>query len=214
MDFYDQVNKAGAVPVVVIEDPACAVPTALALLKGGICFMEITLRTSCALEAIRLVKENVPGMIVGAGTVISVENVEDAVEAGASFIVSPGFFPEVVDYCTSNDIPVIPGCVTPTEIISAMNKGLKTVKFFPADVYGGIKSIRELASVFRDIRFLPTGGINASNMAEYISEPFVIAVGGSWICSSKMIAAHDFGGIELKAREAADIIKALKENAA
>ncbi len=214
MDFFDKVNQAGTVPVVVIDSAECAVPTAQALIRGGISFMEITLRTSCALEAIRLVKENVPEMTVGAGTVISEEQAQAAVAAGASFIVSPGFFPEVVDHCIKSNVPVIPGCVTPTEIISAINKGIKIVKFFPADVYGGIKTIKELSGVFRDIKFLPTGGINASNMAEYISEPSIIAVGGSWVCPSKMIAAHDYDGIELKAKEATDIIKTLKENAA
>ena len=214
MDFYETVNKVGVVPVVVIEDKADAIATAKALIEGGINFMEITLRTPCALEAIELVSRNVPDMIVGAGTVLNRDAAERAVKAGAKFIVSPGFFPDVVDYCQEICLPVIPGCVTPTEINSAINKGIKTVKFFPADVYGGIKSIKELSSVFSDVKFLPTGGINAANMAQYISEPFIIAVGGSWVCSKKMINSHDYEGIADNAKQATEIIRSLKENAA
>ncbi|MBO4636870.1 MAG: bifunctional 4-hydroxy-2-oxoglutarate aldolase/2-dehydro-3-deoxy-phosphogluconate aldolase [Clostridiales bacterium] len=211
MDFFEQVEKAGIVPVVVIDDASDAVPTAEALLSGGVEFMEITLRTSCALEAIRQVKKNVPKMNVGAGTVLSLSNAKDAIAAGASFIVSPGFCPEVVDHCLAWEVPVIPGCVTPTEITAAFNKGLSIVKFFPAKVYGGKSAIKELAGVFRQVRFLPTGGIDTENMDEYLSEPYIAAVGGSWVCPSKMIASHDFEGITKKCTEATQKIREIKK---
>ncbi len=202
MDFFEKVSQAKIVPVVVIEDAADAIPTARALLAGGISFMEITMRTSCALDAIKQVKENVPEMTVGAGTVITPANARDAIAAGATFIVSPGFCGEVVDICIENDIPVVPGCVTPTEITAAINKGLSVVKFFPAGVYGGKKAIKELASVFRSVKFLPTGGVNQDNLNEYINEPYITAVGGSWLCPAKLIAAHDFDEITRRANEA------------
>jgi len=212
MDLMTKARNTGIIPVIVIEDPKDAVPTAKALLAGGIDFMEITLRTACALEAIELVSKNVPDMNVGAGTVLNKEAAVKAVEAGAAFIVSPGFSEETVRYCLDNNIPVIPGCVTPTEIMAAISMGLDTVKFFPADVFGGMKSIKGLASVFRNIQFLPTGGINLSNMAEYVSEPYITAVGGSFVCSSKDLLRGDFEGITEKAASAVNIIRQIKEN--
>ena len=211
MDFFEKTEKAGIVPVVVLEDASDAVPTAKALLDGGIGFMEITLRTSCALDAIREVAEKVPEMCVGAGTVLTPDNAKDAIASGATFIVSPGFCPEVVDICKESEIPVIPGCVTPTEITMAVNRGLDVVKFFPANVYGGKAAIKGLASVFRSVRFLPTGGINTENIEEYITEPYIIAAGGSWVCPSKMISGGDFAGITAKAREVVDKIRSVKE---
>ena len=207
MDFFEKVSQAKIVPVVVIEDAADAIPTARALLAGGISFMEITMRTSCALDAIKQVKENVPEMTVGAWTVLCLDNARDAVAAGASFIVSPGFCAEVVDYCIGEDIPVVPGCVTPTEITAAVNKGLTVVKFFPASVYGGRKAVKELASVFRMVKFLPTGGINQDNLFEYVNEPYIAAVGGSWLCPANLIASHDFDEITKRSYEAVRIVR-------
>ena len=202
MNFWENAEKTGIIPVVVIDNAADAVPAANALLEGGIDFMEITMRTECALEAISLVKANVPQMKVGAGTVLNADAACLAIEAGASFIVSPGFDAGVVDLCLERDIPVVPGCVTPTEMTAAVNKGLKVVKFFPAETYGGIKTIKELSGVFRSLKFLPTGGINAGNMESYLAEPFIAAIGGSWVCSGKMIREGDFEGITEKCREA------------
>ncbi|MBO4578942.1 MAG: bifunctional 4-hydroxy-2-oxoglutarate aldolase/2-dehydro-3-deoxy-phosphogluconate aldolase [Clostridiales bacterium] len=211
MDFFDKAERAGIIPVVVIDDAADAVDTARALLAGGVSFMEITLRTACAPDAIRLVKENVPEMTVGAGTVLSLKAARTAIDAGATFIVSPGFVPEVADYCVTTSIPYIPGCVTPTEIIAAVSKGFDVVKFFPASVYGGIKAIKELASVFRSIKFLPTGGVNADNLEDYIREPYIAAVGGSWVCPAKLIASNNFEEITLRAKDAVDKIRAVRE---
>ncbi|MBP5492142.1 MAG: bifunctional 4-hydroxy-2-oxoglutarate aldolase/2-dehydro-3-deoxy-phosphogluconate aldolase [Clostridiales bacterium] len=211
MSFYDDISKAGIVPVVVIENAEDAVPTARALLAGGIKFMEITFRTACAGEAIDKVAKEVPEMYVGAGTVITVEQAQSAVKKGARFIVSPGFPKDVVAWCQENAIPVCPGCVTPTEIIEAVKCGLKVVKFFPAGVYGGIKAVKALASVFGDVKFLPTGGIDAGNMVEYLGESSVIAIGGSWVCTKKDIRDHEFEKITKLSREAVDTIAKVKE---
>ncbi|MBP5655338.1 MAG: bifunctional 4-hydroxy-2-oxoglutarate aldolase/2-dehydro-3-deoxy-phosphogluconate aldolase [Clostridiales bacterium] len=211
MDFFDKVSEGQIVPVVVIDDARNAVPCAKALLEGGIVFMEITMRTTCALDAIKEVVSNVPGITVGAGTVLSVDNAKSAIACGASFIVSPGFSAEVADLCVAEGIPYVPGCVTPTEIMAAAAKGLNVVKFFPAKVYGGKSAVKELAGVFRNVKFLPTGGINTDNLEDYIGEPYIAAVGGSWVCPSDMISAGDFAGITARSREAKGKIKAVKE---
>ena len=212
MDLTAKAHETGMIPVIVLNNKNEAVPAAKALLEGGINFMEITLRTPCALDAIRMVSEEVPDMIVGAGTVVNAEGAKKAIDAGAKFIVSPGFSEETVKFCQDNDTPIIPGCVTPTEIMAAMAMGLDTVKFFPADVFGGMKTIKGLASVFRGIKFMPTGGINLSNMAEYVTEPFITAVGGSFVCSSKDLLNEDYQGITAKASQAVNIIRQIKEN--
>lgn len=212
MDLTKKAHETGLIPVIVLNNKNEAVPAAKALLEGGINFMEITLRTPCALDAIRMVSEEVPDMIVGAGTVVNADGAKKAIDAGAEFIVSPGFSEETVKYCQDNDTPIIPGCVTPTEIMAAMAMGLDTVKFFPADVFGGMTTIKGLASVFRGIKFMPTGGINLSNMAEYVSEPFITAVGGSFVCSSEDLRNGDYQGITAKASQAVNIIRQIKEN--
>lgn len=206
MDIMEKIHQVGIVPVVVINQVEDAVPTARALLEGGICFMEITFRTACAAEAISQVANEVPEMIVGAGTILNKTQAQEAVRAGAKFIVSPGFSEEVVAWCIEQQIPVVPGCVTPSEIMQAKEFGLKTIKFFPANVYGGIKAIRALAAVFRDMVFLPTGGVNAENLAEFASDPCITAIGGSWVCTGKDIAAHEFAHITELSREARNTI--------
>ncbi len=206
MEFMEKVKKCGIVPVVVIENVEDAVPTAKALLGGGICFMEITFRTACAADAISQVAKEVPDMIVGAGTILNQEQAEKAVKAGASFIVSPGLSEDVVIWCQKNQIPVVPGCVTPSEIMKAKALGLSVVKFFPAQVYGGMKAIKALSAVFRDMLFLPTGGVNADNLGEFAKEKCIAAIGGSWVCTGKDISAHEFSKIETLSREAVEII--------
>lgn len=204
MDYLDRLARAAVIPVVVIDDAKDAEATANALLKGGIDVMEITFRTAAAADAIRTVSEKCPDMLVGAGTIISLEQCKHAVANGAKFIVSPGFDDEVVGWCVENGITVTPGCVTPTEIMAAKKHGLKIVKFFPANVYGGLQAMKALAAPFGDIKFIPTGGVNAENVGEFISAPFVHAVGGSWVCPKGDIAAGNFDRIaELsqKARE-------------
>ena len=192
MEVLERLARAGVVPVVVIEDAKDAVPTANAMVAGGIDVMEITFRTAAAPDAIEAVSKNCPDMLVGAGTVLNLEQCKLAVEKGAKFIVSPGFDPQVVSWCIENGIAVTPGCVTPTEITAAVNMGLKVVKFFPANVYGGLNAMKNLSAPFVGVKFMPTGGVNAQNLREYIDAPFIHAVGGSWVCPKADIAAGNF----------------------
>ncbi len=192
MDSLKRLSNAGVVPVVVIDDAKDAVPTAEAILAGGIDVMEITFRTAAASDAIQAVAEQCPDMLVGAGTVITLDQCKQAISKGAKFIVSPGFDAEVVKWCVDNGVAVTPGCVTPGEIMAAMRLGLQVVKFFPANVYGGLVAMKSLAGPFGGIKFIPTGGVNAQNVGEYISAPFIHAVGGSWVCPKAEIAAGNF----------------------
>ena len=206
MDVLTRLANAGVVPVVVIDDAKDAVPTANAMVAGGIDVMEITFRTAAAPDAIKAVAENCPDMLVGAGTVLNLEQCKKAVDMGAKFIVSPGFDAQVVAWCIENNIPVTPGCVTPTEITAAVNMGLKVLKFFPANVYGGLNAMKNLAAPFVGIKFMPTGGVNAANLREYLDAPFIHAVGGSWVCPKAEIAAGNWEKITqlcLDARKAA-----------
>ena len=202
MDVMKKLSNAGIVPVVVLDDVKDAVPVAQALLMGGIDVMEITFRTAAAADSIKAVSESCPNMLVGAGTVITLDQCKKAVECGAKFIVSPGFDPEVVKWCVESGVTVTPGCVTPTEIMAAMKLGLNVVKFFPANVYGGLSAMKGLSGPFGGIKFIPTGGVNAQNVGEYISAPFIHAVGGSWVCPRADIAAGNFDKITALCAEA------------
>jgi len=199
---FEQLKYAGLIPVVVIENSEDAVDTAKALLAGGINTMEITFRTAAAKDSIAKVTSEVPEMCVGAGTVLNLQQCLEALNSGAKFIVSPGFDEEMVKYCLKQDVTVIPGCVTPSEIMAAKKIGLKVVKFFPANVYGGLSGIKALSGPFGDMEFLPTGGINAENVAEYIKEPYIFGVGGSWICTKKDISEHNYEKITNLSRQA------------
>ena len=203
-------KKSGVIPVVVLDDTAQALPTANALLAGGVSVMEITFRTAAAASSIKAVSESCPEMLVGAGTVVTLEQCKQALECGAKFIVSPGFDPEVVSWCVERNIPITPGCVTPTEIMTAMKLGLNVVKFFPAGVYGGLKAMKALAAPFGRIKFIPTGGVEAKNLKEYLEAPFVHAVGGSWLCPKKEIAAGNFDAVTALCREASEIVKEVR----
>ncbi len=207
MTFSERVFNTGIVPVVVLNNVEDAVPLANALLKGGIDFMEITFRTECAAECIAKISKEVPEVVVGAGTVLNVEQAKLAVENGAKFIVSPGLDEETVTWAIGNNIPVIPGCVTPTEIMKAISLGLKVVKFFPADVYGGIKAIKALSAPFGQIKFLPTGGVSEANLKDFIENKSVAAIGGSWVCKKDDIANHDWDKITTLSENAVKIIK-------
>lgn len=202
MDILTRLSNAGVVPVVVLDNVQNAIPTAKAMVAGGIDVMEITFRTAAAPEAIRAVAENCPEMLVGAGTILNLEQAKLAVKMGAKFIVSPGFDEEVVRWCVENGIAVTPGCVTPTEIMAAIKCGLKVVKFFPANVYGGLNAMKNLSAPFGGIKFLPTGGVNAGNLREYLDAPFIHAVGGSWVCPKAEIAAGNFDKITALCAEA------------
>lgn len=206
MDVLNRLAGAGVVPVVVLEDAQQAVPTAKALVAGGIDVMEITFRTAAARDSIAAVAKECPEMLVGAGTVITLEQCKSAVEAGAKFIVSPGFDAGVVQWCMDNGVAVTPGCVTPTEIMAAMSLGVKVFKFFPANVYGGLTAMKALAAPFTSAKFIPTGGVNGSNVGEYIAAPFIHAVGGSWVCTKADISAGNFDKITALCRQAREAI--------
>ncbi len=203
-------KKSGVIPVVVLDDTAKALTTANALLAGGVSVMEITFRTAAAADSIKAVSENCPEMLVGAGTVVTLDQCKQALECGAKFIVSPGFDPEVVSWCVERNIPITPGCVTPTEIMAAMKLGLNVVKFFPAGVYGGLKAMKALSAPFGGIKFIPTGGVDAKNLKEYLEAPFVHAVGGSWPCPKKEIAAGNFDAVTALCREASEIVREVR----
>ena len=202
MTVMERLANSIVVPVVVLEKVEDAVPTAKAMAAGGVDTMEITFRTACAPEAIKAVAENCPEVLVGAGTIVNLEQCKLAIEMGAKFIVSPGFSEEVVAYCVEHGIAVAPGCVTPTEIMGALKYGLKMVKFFPANVYGGLNAMKNLAAPFVGMKFLPTGGVNAGNIKEYIDAPFIHAVGGSWVCPKAEISAGNWDKITQLCKEA------------
>jgi 2-dehydro-3-deoxyphosphogluconate aldolase/(4S)-4-hydroxy-2-oxoglutarate aldolase len=191
MTVPERMEEGYLIPVVVMDDAARAADTAKALVAGGIKIMEITLRTEAGLDSIEKAAAACPDLLVGGGTVFSLEQCRQAVSRGAAFIVSPGFDPEIAGYCQKNNIPVFPGCVTPTEITAAMKAGVNIVKFFPANVYGGVKAIKALSGPFPHIKFVPTGGIDLSNLAEYII-PQVFGIGGGWLCDRKMINAGNY----------------------
>ncbi len=206
MTVMERFANSIVVPVVVLEKAEDAVPTARAMAAGGIDTMEITFRTACAPEAIKAVAENCPEVLVGAGTIVNLDQCKLALQMGAKFIVSPGFSEEIVSYCVEHGVPVAPGCVTPTEIMGAMKYGLKMVKFFPANVYGGLSAIKNLAAPFVGMKFLPTGGVNNGNIKEFVDSPFIHAVGGSWVCPKAEIAAGNWDKITklcIDARKAA-----------
>ena len=202
MTVLERLSRSIVVPVVVLDRVEDAIPTAQALAAGGVDTMEITFRTACAPEAIRQVAENCPEVLVGAGTIINLQQCKLAVEMGAKFIVSPGYSEEVVSWCVENNIPVTPGCVTPTEIMAALSHGLSLVKFFPANVYGGLSAMKNLSAPFVGLKFLPTGGVNTQNIKEYIEAPFIHAVGGSWVCPKADISAGNWEKITQLCKDA------------
>ena len=191
MDILQRLGNAGVVPVVVIEDAKDAVPTAKAMLSGGIDVMEITFRTAAAADSIKAVADSCPDMLVGAGTVITLDQCKQAVACGAKFIVSPGFDEEVVRWCVDNGVAVTPGCVTPMEITAAMKLGLKVVKFFPANVYGGLTALKALSAPFGGVKFIPTGGVNDKNLGEFISAPRLDDLQCAYGCFQGFLAASD-----------------------
>lgn len=208
MDALERIGLTGLVPVVVLEKAEDAVMATRALLDAGIDIMEITLRTDAALQAIAAIRTAYPEVLVGAGTVLSLEKAREAVAAGAQFIVSPGFNADIVQWCLEHNIPVTPGCVTPTEIDRALSYGLKILKFFPADIFGGLKACAAFNGPFgpQGVKFIPTGGVNNDNLADFADKPYIHAVGGSWLCGKDDIAIHNFKKITDTAAKAIDIL--------
>ena len=208
--ILEQLSKFGVVPVVVLNDAKDAEPLAKALCDGGLPCAEVTFRTAAAEESIRTMTEKYPEMLVGAGTVLTTEQVDRAVAAGAKFIVSPGFDPEIVDYCLEKEILVLPGCVTPSEVAQGVKRGLKVQTFFPAEQYGGVATIKAMAAAYVGIQFMPTGGINPKNVKDYLACDKIFACGGSWMVKGDMIEAGEFDKIEALTKEAVAIIKEVR----
>ncbi len=208
--MVEMFRKIGIVPVVVIDDKKDAEPLAKALVDGGLPCAEVTFRTAAAEETIRIMSEKFPDMLVGAGTVLTTEQADRAAAAGAKFIVSPGLNPEVVRHCLKKGIPVIPGIQTPTEIETALSLGLKTVKFFPAEPAGGLKMIKAVAAPYVGLSFMPTGGISASNVRDYLAYDRIVACGGSWMVKKDLIAEGRFDEIRGMVAEAAQIVKEIR----
>ncbi|MCI7795612.1 MAG: bifunctional 4-hydroxy-2-oxoglutarate aldolase/2-dehydro-3-deoxy-phosphogluconate aldolase [Lachnospiraceae bacterium] len=206
----EKIAEFGVVPVVVLNDEKDAKPLADALVEGGLPCAEVTFRTEAAEESIRIMTEAYPDMLVGAGTILTTEQVDRAVAAGAKFIVSPGFDPEIVDYCLSIEIPVFPGCVTPSEVAQAVKRGLKVVKFFPAEQYGGVSTIKALAAPYTMVKFMPTGGVNAGNLKDYLSCDKIVCCGGSWMVKGDLIKAGEFDRIREMTREAVELVRSIR----
>lgn len=202
--ILNRISTIGIVPVIKIDDVEKAVPLAKALCDGGLPCAEVTFRTEQAEEAIRRITKELPEMVVGAGTVLTVEKVKAAVAAGASFIVSPGLNPKVVGCCVENGIPVVPGCANPSDVELALSFGLDTVKFFPAEAAGGINMIKAMAAPYGNVKFMPTGGISQKNLNDYLSFGKIIACGGSWMVKEDLIASGSFDKITALTREAVD----------
>lgn len=203
----EQIQALGIVPVVVLDDAKDARPLAKALCEGGLPCAEITFRTAAAEESIRIISQEFPDMLVGAGTVLTTEQVDCAVAAGAKFIVSPGLNPRIVKYCVEKGIPITPGCSNASDIELALENGLEVVKFFPAEPAGGLKMIKALAGPYVGVKFMPTGGINASNVKEYLAYNRIIACGGSWMVKGDLIKAGEFEKITELTKEAVEIVK-------
>lgn len=205
-DILTRLGNIGIVPVVALDRAEDALPLGNALMKGGIPCAEVTFRTEAAEESIRILSKELPDMLVGAGTVLTIDQVDRAVKAGARFIVSPGFNPKVVGYCVENNIPIVPGCSSPSNIEQALEYGLKVVKFFPAEACGGLAMIKAMSAPYGSVKFMPTGGVNAGNIVNYLSFGKVLACGGSWMVDKKLVAAGNFAEIERLCREAVETI--------
>ena len=201
----EKIAELKVVPVVVLEDAKDAAPLAKALCEGGLPCAEVTFRTAAAKDSIKAMSEAYPEMLVGAGTVLTKEQVDSAVEAGAKFIVSPGFDPEIVDYCLEKEIPVFPGCITPSEVAQAVKSGLRVVKFFPAEQFGGVATIKALSAPYVGLKFMPTGGVSAKNLKEYLACKPIVACGGSWMVKKDLIEAGEFDKIRELTKEAVSL---------
>lgn len=205
--ILNKLGEFGIVPVVVLDDVKDAEPLAKALCDGGLPLAEVTFRTDAAEESIRVMSKKFPEMLIGAGTVLTTEQVDRAVQAGAKFIVSPGLNPKVVAYCVEKGIPITPGTSNASDIEAALELGLKVVKFFPAEQAGGLAMIKALAAPYVGVKFMPTGGLNATNVREYLAYDRILACGGSWMVKGDLIKAGDFEKICEMTKEAVQIVK-------
>ena len=209
-NLIKEISAAGVVPVVKLDNAASAVKLAKALRKGGLNCAEITFRTDAAEETIKQIAEKYPDMLIAAGTVLTAEQADKAMAAGAKFIVSPGLNPDVVRHCKNKGYPIIPGVCTPGEVEKALSLGLKYLKFFPAEAAGGVKMIKAMAAPYTMVRFMPTGGINTANLADYLSCKAVFACGGSWMVPSDKINSGNFTEIEKMTADAVTLLKEIR----
>jgi 2-dehydro-3-deoxyphosphogluconate aldolase/(4S)-4-hydroxy-2-oxoglutarate aldolase len=209
-DIVEVLGKQIVVPLVQANDSDTALKTTRALADGGLSLVEVVLRTDEALDCLAAICEQLPDVIAGAGTVLSVEQAERSMDRGARFVVSPGLDDGVVKACQARDIPVYPGVATASEIQHAANLGLKTLKFFPANINGGVPALKAYSSVFRDLRFMPTGGVSAKTLPDYLGVPAVLACGGSWLTPADAIAAGDYERVTALAEEARAISQSLR----
>lgn len=213
MDITERVREIGIVPVVSLPRLEYALPLAENLLAGGLPCAEITFRTAAAAEAMVQIRARFPEILLGAGTVLRTDQVETAINVGAQFIVSPGTNPDVVDLCLERGITIFPGVCTPTEIETALSKGVDVLKFFPAEPMGGVKFLQAICAPYKHVRFIPTGGIDPKNIGQYLALPQVIACGGSWMVKPDLFEAGDFAKVKYLAGEAVALVRDLRENA-
>ena len=209
--ILEQLKEYSVVPVVVLDDVKDALPLGKALCDGGLPCAEVTFRTDAAEESIRQMAENFPGMLVGAGTILTIGQVDRAVAAGAQFIVSPGFDEEIVDYCLKQNIPVLPGCVTPSEVAKAVKRGLEVVKFFPAEASGSLSMIKALSGPYGMVKFMPTGGISLHNLRDYLACPAVFACGGSWMVKDSLIRSGEFDKVKKLTEDAVKLAREIQK---
>ena len=209
-EVLKKIQEIGIVPVVVLDDAKDAAPLAKALIDGGLPCAEVTFRTEAAEECIRIMADKFPEMLVGAGTVLTTEQVDRAIAAGAKFIVSPGLNPKVVKYCVEKNIPITPGIITPSEMEQAIELGLEVVKFFPAESFGGLKTIKSMAAPYNKMMFMPTGGINPENVKEYLKFDKILACGGSWMVAGNLVKEGKFDEIAKLVAEAKEIVKEIR----
>ena len=212
MNMVETLGKAGIIPVIVIDKVEQAVPLAKALVKGGLPVLEVTFRTAAAPEAIAAIRREVPEAVVGAGTILTVEMLKAAKAAGAVFGVAPGFDPVIIDAAKAEGLPFCPGIATASELSQALTAGCKMVKFFPAEAAGGVKMIKNFLGAFRftGVKFMPTGGVKPTNVAEYLGVPEIVCCGGTWLVPKEALAAGDYAAIEKLAAEAAQLVKQLR----
>ena len=212
VSIVETLGRAGVVPVIVIEKAEQAVPLAKALVKGGLPVLEVTFRTDAAADAIAVIRREVPEAVVGAGTLLTPQMVTDAKAAGAVFGVAPGFDPVVMAAAKAEGLPMCPGIATASELSQALTAGCEMVKFFPAEAAGGVKMIKNLLGAFRfmGVRFMPTGGVNLSNVADYLAVPEIVCCGGTWIVPKDALASGDWAAIEKLAAEAAEVVRRMR----
>ena len=210
MNIIEHINSIGIIPVVAIPNLEHALPLAEALLKGGLPCAEITFRTAAAAESIAQIKQRFPELLLGAGTVLTIGQVDAALNAGAEFIVSPGSNPTTIDYCQQLGIPIFPGVCTPSEIELNLERGIDVMKFFPAEPAGGVKFLKAICAPYKDVRFIPTGGIETKNIGDYLALSQVVACGGSWMVKPELLTENKFAEVKRLAAEAVALVKELK----